>query len=100
RAARAPGGERESRSVPVGDLTQPRALAQGREGIDVVPSARNQMRLYSHRSLGSDAAQIVATLLSDKPDAARFALFLLSEKGQAIFSKHGLLPLLAGPAAP
>lgn len=32
-------------------------------------------------------------LLSNKPAAARIALFLLSEKGQAIIARNGLLPL-------
>ena len=35
-------------------------------------------------------------LLSEKPDAVRFALFLLSDPGQAILVKHGLMPVLAG----
>ncbi len=34
-------------------------------------------------------------ILSDDPDAARFALFVLSTKGQEILSRHGLLPLVA-----
>jgi len=33
-------------------------------------------------------------VLSDKPGAMRLALFLLSEKGQAIIAKAGLLPVL------
>ncbi|MGI4861273.1 MAG: substrate-binding domain-containing protein [Janthinobacterium lividum] len=192
------------------DMTQPRALAQGRDSVYVVPFARNQMCLYSRRPLGGNAPEILATLLepsfrlasstpkadpggdyafkvfakadgvkpgatqalekktllllgtpnamtpvagkspaasiflsdradallyycsnaadikrevpdllvaslpaaldvdvvyglallSDQPDAERFALFLLSEKGQAIFSRYGLLPLLPGPVAP
>ncbi|MCY0386715.1 substrate-binding domain-containing protein [Robbsia sp. Bb-Pol-6] len=189
------------------DLAQPRALARGHEGTYVVPFARNRMCLFSHRPLGANAADVVATLLapdfrlasstpkadpggdyafkvfakadgvkpgatqvlekkallllgspnamtpiagkspaasiflsdradallyycsnaadikrevpdllvaplpaaldvpvvygmallSDQPGAERFALFLLSEKGQAIFSKYGLLPLSPAP---
>ncbi|WP_158810174.1 substrate-binding domain-containing protein [Beijerinckia sp. L45] len=33
------------------------------------------------------------TVLSDKPDATRFALFVVSLKGQAILSRFGFLPL-------
>jgi len=33
-------------------------------------------------------------VLSDKPAALRLALFLLSEKGQALVEKNGLVPLL------
>jgi ABC-type molybdate transport system substrate-binding protein len=33
-------------------------------------------------------------LVSNKPAAARIALFLLSEKGQAIIARNGLLPLI------
>lgn len=33
------------------------------------------------------------TILSDKPDAARLALFVVSVKGQAILSRFGFLPL-------
>ncbi len=33
------------------------------------------------------------TLLSDNPAAARFALFVLSEQGQAILARSGLLPV-------
>jgi len=36
-------------------------------------------------------------LLSDKPQAQRVALFLLSEKGQAIIARNGLLPLMDKP---
>jgi hypothetical protein len=32
-------------------------------------------------------------MLSEHPDAQRLALFLLSEKGQAILAKHGFIPL-------
>ncbi len=34
------------------------------------------------------------TVLSNNPDAARFALFILSTKGQDILAKFGLLPLV------
>jgi hypothetical protein len=34
--------------------------------------------------------------LIDKADALRIALFLLSDPGQAILSRRGLLPILAG----
>jgi len=33
------------------------------------------------------------TVLSGSPDAARFALFVLSEPGQAILARHGLVPV-------
>jgi molybdate transport system substrate-binding protein len=33
-------------------------------------------------------------ILSDRPGANRLALFMLSEKGQAILAKGGLLPLV------
>jgi molybdate transport system substrate-binding protein len=33
------------------------------------------------------------TLISDNPQAARFALFVVSEPGQAILGQHGLLPV-------
>ena len=33
-------------------------------------------------------------ILSDRPEAARLALFMLSEQGQAILARGGLLPLL------
>ncbi len=33
------------------------------------------------------------TVLSGHPDAARFALFVLSEQGQAILARHGLIPV-------
>lgn len=36
-------------------------------------------------------------VLSNKPEALRLALYLLSEKGQATVAKDGLVPLLAGP---
>ncbi len=36
-------------------------------------------------------------VLSTKPQALRLALFLLSEKGQAIIAKAGLVPLLGDP---
>jgi len=37
-------------------------------------------------------------VLSDRPLAARFALFVLSEEGQAILSRHGFDPIgMAGP---
>jgi len=32
---------------------------------------------------------------TDRPEAARLALFMLSERGQAILQKAGLLPLIA-----
>ena len=35
------------------------------------------------------------TFVSDSSDARRFALFLLSDEGQAILSKHELLPVLS-----
>jgi molybdate transport system substrate-binding protein len=38
-------------------------------------------------------------VLSDKPAALKLALFLLSEKGQALIAKNGLVPLLDPPAA-
>jgi hypothetical protein len=37
-------------------------------------------------------------VLSPNPDAARFALFTLSPRGQAILAKHELLPVLSGNA--
>ena len=33
------------------------------------------------------------TVLSDTPAAARFALFVMSEPGQAILARHGLIPV-------
>jgi len=33
------------------------------------------------------------TVLSDSPAAARFALFVMSELGQAILARHGLIPV-------
>ncbi len=33
-------------------------------------------------------------VLSDRPEAARLALFMVSEKGQAILARGGLLPLV------
>jgi molybdate transport system substrate-binding protein len=36
-------------------------------------------------------------VLSSKPEALRLALFLLSEKGQAIIAKQGLVPLTPAP---
>lgn len=39
-------------------------------------------------------------VLSDKPEAMRLVLFLLSGKGQAIVARAGLLPLLEKPAQP
>lgn len=38
-------------------------------------------------------------VLSDKPAAQKLALFLLSEKGQAMIAKNGLLPLIESAAA-
>jgi molybdate transport system substrate-binding protein len=38
-----------------------------------------------------------AALLSDKPDAARFALLLLSQDGQAEVARAGLIPLMDPP---
>ena len=35
-------------------------------------------------------------VLNDRPEALRLALYLLSEKGQAIVAKNGLVPLLDG----
>ena len=35
-------------------------------------------------------------VLSDRPEAARLALFMLSERGQAILARGGLLPLVPG----
>jgi molybdate transport system substrate-binding protein len=40
-----------------------------------------------------------AAVLSDRPEVLRVALYLLSEKGQAILARNGLVPL-AGAAAP
>lgn len=40
------------------------------------------------------------TVLSDNPAAARFALFVLSEPGQAILERHGLVPVAAPVASP
>ena len=37
-------------------------------------------------------------VLSQNPDALRLALLILSERGQAILVKNGLLPLSAQPA--
>ena len=34
-------------------------------------------------------------ILSDRPEAARLALFMLSERGQAILARGGLLPVVA-----
>jgi len=39
-------------------------------------------------------------VLSGKPDAARFALFVLSEQGQAILARHGLIPVTLPAGAP
>jgi ABC-type molybdate transport system substrate-binding protein len=40
-------------------------------------------------------------VLSNKPGALKLALFLLSEKGQAIIASQGLVPLTeSGPAQP
>ncbi len=39
-------------------------------------------------------------VLSAKPEALRLALYLLSEKGQAIIAKEGLVPLTGSAAAP
>jgi molybdate transport system substrate-binding protein len=39
-------------------------------------------------------------VLSSRPQALRLALFLLSEKGQAIVAKAGLVPLVDHPEAP
>ena len=33
-------------------------------------------------------------LLTDRPQAQRLALFMVSERGQAILAKAGLLPLI------
>jgi ABC-type molybdate transport system substrate-binding protein len=38
-------------------------------------------------------------VLSDRPAALRLALYLLSEKGQAIIARAGLVPIAAAPAA-
>jgi molybdate transport system substrate-binding protein len=40
-----------------------------------------------------------AAVLSDRPEVLRVALYLLSEKGQAILTRNGLVPLTS-PAAP
>jgi len=37
------------------------------------------------------------TVLSDNPSAARFALFVMSERGQAILAAAGLIPVAASP---
>jgi len=37
------------------------------------------------------------TLLSGSPDAARFAVFVMSERGQAILAKSGLIAVAAPP---
>ena len=34
-------------------------------------------------------------ILSDRPEAAHLALFMLSETGQAIIAQGGLLPVVA-----
>ena len=36
-------------------------------------------------------------ILSDSPEAARLALFMLSDKGQAMLARAGLMPLLPSP---
>jgi len=36
-------------------------------------------------------------VLSSRPQALRLALFLLSEKGQAIIAREGLVPLTEAP---
>jgi molybdate transport system substrate-binding protein len=41
-----------------------------------------------------------AAVLSNKPQALRLALYLLSDKGQAIIAKQGLVPLADGPKLP
>ena len=41
-----------------------------------------------------------AAVLSNKPQALRLALYLLSDKGQAIIAKQGLVPLAEGPKPP
>lgn len=37
--------------------------------------------------------------VSDSPDAARFALFLLSEQGQAILARHEFIPIASSSNA-
>jgi len=37
------------------------------------------------------------TLLSGSPDAARFAVFVMSERGKAILAKSGLIAVAAPP---
>ena len=39
-----------------------------------------------------------AAVLSNKPQALRLALYLLSDKGQAIIAREGLVPLAERPA--
>jgi hypothetical protein len=41
-----------------------------------------------------------AAVLSNRPDVLRVALYLLSEKGQAILARNGLVPLTSPAAAP
>ncbi len=42
-----------------------------------------------------------ALVLSDRPEAARFALFVLSPAGQRIVARHGFAPVaLPAPAPP
>ena len=41
-----------------------------------------------------------AAVLSNKPQALRLALFLLSDKGQAIIAREGLVPLAEAPTPP
>jgi molybdate transport system substrate-binding protein len=47
------------------------------------------------------AAKYGVVLLSDRPEPARFVLFLLSPAGQAVLAQHGFevpgLPAAAGP---
>ena len=38
-------------------------------------------------------ATYAMSVMSDNPDALRLALFILSEKGQAVLARHGLLPI-------
>ena len=40
-----------------------------------------------------------AAILSNKPQALRLALYLLSDQGQAIIAREGLVPLVESPAA-
>ena len=45
-------------------------------------------------------ATYAVALLDDNRDALRFALFLVSEKGQAVLGRYGFAPIAGPPAAP